>query len=166
MARQILLTMGARKMGAPSNARKGETAVKRWLQTRGLNFPELRIENGSGLSRWAKISARHVGELLLDAQRSPYRQHLFNSLAVAGVDGTMKRRLRGSVVRGQGYFKTGSLKNTRAIAGYVKGRNGKLYIVSILHNDPVARGKGRRAHDELINWAYWAGNPPQKLAKR
>lgn len=166
MARQILLTIGAQRLGAPSTTRKGEQAVKQWLQSRGLNFPELRIDNGSGLSRWATISSRHVGELLLDAYRSPHRQYMLNSLAVAGVDGTMKKRLRGSEVRGRGHFKTGTLRDARSIAGYVKGRDGKMYIVSILHNDPSARSRSRKVHDELIKWAYWGGKPPQQLSKR
>lgn len=166
MARQILLTMGAHRLGAPSTTRKGEHAVKTWLQSRGLNFPELRIDNGSGLSRWATISSRHVGELLLDAYKGPNRQYMLNSLAVAGVDGTMKKRLRRSAIRGRGHFKTGTLKNARAIAGYVKGRDGKMYIVSILHNDPSARSRSRKVHDALIDWAYWGGKPPQQLSRR
>jgi D-alanyl-D-alanine carboxypeptidase/D-alanyl-D-alanine-endopeptidase (penicillin-binding protein 4) len=165
MARQILLTMGAHRLGAPSTTRKGEHAVKQWLQSRGLHFPELRIDNGSGLSRWATISSRHVGELLLDAYKGPHRQYMLNSLAVAGVDGTMRKRLRGTAIKGRGHFKTGTLRNARAIAGYVKGRDGKMYIVSILHNDPSARSRSRKAHDELIKWAYWGGKPPQRISR-
>jgi D-alanyl-D-alanine carboxypeptidase/D-alanyl-D-alanine-endopeptidase (penicillin-binding protein 4) len=166
MARQIMLTIGARKLGAPSNPRKSEQAIKQWLASKGLKFGELRIENGSGLSRWSRISARHVGELLLHAYRSPYRQYLYNSLAVAGRDGTIKKRFRNTPVAGKGRFKTGSLKDARAIAGYVRGVDGRDYIVSILHNGTAARRRGKKAHDALIEWAYWRGNPPQHLAKR
>ena len=163
-ARQLLLTVGARRLGGPGSVKKGEKAIKQWLASRGMHFPELRIENGSGLSRYAHISARHIGELLLDAYRSPHRQILMQSLAVAGVDGTMKRRLRNTPVRGRGYFKTGSLRDVRAIAGYVRGVDGRVYIVSIIHNDPAARKRGRKAHDKLIEWAYWRGRPPQSIA--
>ncbi len=166
MARQIMLTIGARKLGAPSTPRKSELAIKQWLNSKGLKFPELRIENGSGLSRWARISTRHIGELLLHAYRSPHRHLLSNSLAVAGRDGTMKKRLRNTPVAGKGRFKTGSLRDTRAIAGYVRGVDGRDYIVAILHNDVSARRRGKTAHDAIIKWAYWHGNPPQKLAKK
>ncbi len=166
MARQVMLTIGARKLGAPSTPRKSELAIKQWLNSQGLKFPELRIENGSGLSRWSRISARHIGELLLHAYRSPHRHLLSNSLAVAGRDGTMKKRLRGTPVAGRGRFKTGTLKDTRAIAGYVRGVDGRDYIVAILHNDVTARRRGKKAHDALIQWAYWHGKPPQKLAKK
>ncbi|CAA6827097.1 MAG: D-alanyl-D-alanine carboxypeptidase (EC [uncultured Thiotrichaceae bacterium] len=164
MARQIMLSIAAKRLGAPANTHKGQQAINLWLRSVGLNFPELRIENGSGLSRWSKISSRHIGELLLHAYRSPNRQLLMNSLAVAGVDGTMRKRLRNTPIQGRGFFKTGTLRDTRAIAGYVRGHDGHYYIVSILQNDQVARRRGKAAHDALIRWAYWDGKPPKEVA--
>lgn len=154
MARQLLLSIAAKQLGAAGTIRKGEQVVKAWLKSRGLNFPELRIDNGSGLSRTAAISARHMGQLLADAYQSPYRNDFMRSLAIMGVDGTLKKRMTGTPVRGRGYFKTGSLKNVRGIAGYVRAANGQTYIVSILHNDPKARSRGRAAHDKMIKWAF------------
>jgi len=156
MARQVMLTIGAR-MNGQGTQRAGANAIGKWLASRGLHFPELRIENGSGLSRHARITARHVGDLLVDAYRSPYRNILMQSLAVAGVDGTMKRRLKGSRVRGRGFFKTGTLRDVRSIAGYVKAADGKTYVMAILHNDPRARGRALAAHDKLIEWVYSGG---------
>ena len=164
MARQVLLTIGARTTGQQGTQRNGANAIGQWLVSRGLNFPELRIENGSGLSRTARISARHVGDLLVDAYRSPYRNILMQSLAVAGVDGTMKRRLKKTKVRGRGFFKTGTLRDVRSIAGYVKAANGKTYVMAILHNDPRAKRRALAAHDTLIEWVYSGGR--QQLAMR
>ena len=163
MARQVMLTIGAVKKGQGTQ-RAGATAIGEWLASRGLHFPELRIENGSGLSRHARITARHVGDLLVDAYRSPHRNILMQSLAIAGVDGTMKRRLKSSRVRGRGFFKTGTLRDVRSIAGYVKAADGKTYVMAILHNDPRARGRALAAHDKLIEWVYSGGR--QQLASR
>ena len=157
IARQLMLSIGAKYYGAPGTPRKGAEAVGDWLRKRGLNFPELRIENGSGLSRYARISAKHVSDLLMDAYRSPYRDLFMRSLSIAGVDGTMKRRLRSTPVSGRGFFKTGTLKNVRGVAGYVKAADGKTYVVSILHNDPKASSRGKRSHDSLIKWVFWGG---------
>ena len=154
MARQLLLSIAAKKLGAAGTTQKGAQVVKTWLKERGLNFPELRIDNGSGLSRTAAISARHMGQLLADAYQSPYRNDFMRSLAIMGVDGTLKKRMTGSALRGRGHFKTGSLKDVRGIAGYVRAANGQMYIVAILHNDPKARSRGRAAHDEVIKWAF------------
>jgi len=165
MARQLLLTIGAKTSRSAGTERNGAEAIGAWLNSRGLRFPELRIENGSGLSRTARISARHVADLLVDAYHSPYRNILMQSLAVAGVDGTMKRRLRGTRVRGRGYFKTGTLRDVRSIAGYVKASDGKTYVMAILHNDPKARYRALAAHDKLIEWVYDGGRR-QQLALR
>ena len=166
MARQLMLTIGAVKSGQQGTERNGANAIGAWLGKRGLHFPELRIENGSGLSRNARISARHMGDLLVDAYRSPYRNILMQSLAVAGVDGTMKRRLKRTGVRGRGFFKTGSLRDVRSIAGYVKATDGKIYVMAIFHNDPKVRRRGiTSAHDKLIEWVY-SGGRSQQLAMR
>ena len=160
MARQVMLTIGARASGQGTQ-RSGADAIGAWLASRGLNFPELRIENGSGLSRHARISARHMGDLLVDAYRSPCSNILMQSLAIAGVDGTMKRRLKGSQVRGKGFFKTGTLRDVRSIAGYIKAAEGKTYVLAILHNDPRAPRRALAAHDKLIEWVYSGGRQEQ-----
>ncbi len=164
MARQLMLAIGAKRYGAPGTPRKGAEAIGDFLHKRGLNFPELRIENGSGLSRRARVSAKHIADLLMDAYRSPYRNIFMQSLSIAGVDGTMKRRLRSSAVKGRGFFKTGTLRNVRGVAGYVKAADGKTYLVSILHNDPKASRRARKSHDSLIKWVFWGGKR-QNLAK-
>ena len=165
MARQLLLTIGAKKAGQ-GTPRAGANAVGQWLASRGLQFPELRIENGAGLSRTARISAVHVTDLLIDAYRSPYRNVFMRSLAVAGVDGTMRGRLKRTQVQGRGFFKTGTLRDVRSIAGYVKAADGKIYAMAILQNDPRAKKRALRAHDKLIEWVYAGGRSNRRVAMR
>jgi len=124
------------------------------------------IENGSGLSRTARISAAHIGDLLVDAYRSPFRNVFMKSLAVAGVDGTMRGRLKHTQVQGRGFFKTGTLRDVRSIAGYVKAANGKTYVMAVLQNDPRARKRALRAHDKLIEWVYAGGRSNRRVAMR
>ena len=164
MARQLMRSIGAKRYGAPGTPRKGAEAIDDYLRSQGLNFPELRIENGSGLSRYARISTENISHLLTKAFHSPHRHVLMRSLAIAGVDGTMKGRLRSSAVRGRGFFKTGTLRDVRGIAGYVNAADGRTYVVSILHNDPRARTRGRKIHDNFIEWVYWGKNR-QQLAR-
>lgn len=154
MARQILLSVGAKQLGAPSTPQKGAQAIGQWLASRGLAFPELRLENGSGLSRIERITPRHMGEMLVDAYNSPYRNDLMTSMAVLGVDGTLKNRMKNSSLAGRGRFKTGTLRDVRALAGYLQASDGKTYVISILHNDPRARASVRGAHDDLIEWVF------------
>ena len=58
MARQVFLTLALEKIGKPADIPGGEKVVKAWLMQQGLSFPELVIENGSGLSRNEAISAK------------------------------------------------------------------------------------------------------------
>ncbi|MEZ5534561.1 MAG: D-alanyl-D-alanine carboxypeptidase/D-alanyl-D-alanine-endopeptidase [Thiolinea sp.] len=155
MARQVMLTIGAKGTNSAGTPRNGAQVIGHFLESRGLRFPELRIENGSGLSRISRISARHLGEMLVDAYNSPWRNDYMNSLAVLGVDGTMRNRMKKSGLAGRGRFKTGTLRDVRGLAGYVQASNGQTYVVSILHNDGKARSKGMDAHDELVKWVYW-----------
>jgi len=163
MARQLFLSIAAKKAGMPATNAKGSRAIQHWLLSRGLSFPELRIENGSGLSRRGQITAKHIGELLRDAYQSSHRKTFLNSLAIMGVDGTLKKRMRGSIVAKKGRFKTGTLKNVRGIAGYVKAMDGETYVIAILHNDPKARYRTRTAHDKLIEWT--ANQRPRMIGK-
>ena len=165
MARQLMRSIGAKRYGAPGTPRKGAEAIDDYLRSQGLDFPELRIENGSGLSRYARISTENISHLLTKAFQGPHRAALMRSMAVAGVDGTMKSRLRSSAVRGRGFFKTGTLRDVRGIAGYVNAADGRTYVVSILHNDPKARSRARLIHDNFIEWVFW-GKTDQQLAYR
>lgn len=156
MARQIMLSVGAQMFGAPGTPRKGAEATGRWLESRGLYFPELRIENGAGLSRIERISARNLGEMLVDAFNSPFRDALMESLPALGMEGTVRNRLKRSAARGSGRFKTGTLRNVRALAGYLQSVDGQIYAISILHNAPSIGAGAKTAHDKLVEWVFAA----------
>jgi serine-type D-Ala-D-Ala carboxypeptidase/endopeptidase (penicillin-binding protein 4) len=153
MARQILLTLGAEKISVPGNADKGAQAVRDWLQARNLDFPELVIENGAGLSRLERISAQHMGELLLAAWKSPVMPELMSSLPVVAVDGTLQKRLKDSPVAGQAHLKSGSLDGVRAMAGYLLDQKGRRWVVVFIVNHARA-ADARAAQDALLEWLY------------
>ncbi|MFZ5555928.1 MAG: D-alanyl-D-alanine carboxypeptidase/D-alanyl-D-alanine endopeptidase [Pseudomonadota bacterium] len=153
MARQLLLTLGAYGFGPPGTADSGARAVRVWLAQNGLDFPELVLENGSGLSRAERISARHLGELLVRAYRGPTMPEYMASLPVAGIDGTLKRRMRGAASNGQAHLKTGYLEGVRAIAGYVLDRNGRRVAVVLVINHPNARQAGA-VPGAVVDWVY------------
>jgi len=151
MARQLFLSIAA-KAGTPATLNKGAEKIRQWYASRGLDFSKLQIENGSGLSRTGRISARHVGELLLNAYQSSNRNYLLKSLPIMGVDGTLRRRMRGTVAARKSFMKTGTLRDARGVAGYVKAENGKTYVVAILHNGKHAKRKVLAVHNKLIEW--------------
>lgn len=153
MARNLFLTIGAVVDKPPATPAKSAEVIERFLRTQGLAMPGLTLANGSGLSREEHVSARALADLLQNANASPVAQVFVASLPIAGVDGTMRNRLRNEPVLGNAHIKTGTLNDVRAIAGYVAADNGESYVVVSLINAPRAE-QARAAHDALLEWVY------------
>jgi D-alanyl-D-alanine carboxypeptidase/D-alanyl-D-alanine-endopeptidase (penicillin-binding protein 4) len=151
MARLLLLTLGAEGGRRPATQDSSAAVVRRVLGSQGLSMPELVMDNGSGLSRMARVSADSLASLLTVAWNSPYMPEFMSSLAIAGVDGTVRLRLRSDDTRGMAHLKTGTLANVRAMAGYVLGASGKRYVVVSIVNDEQAHAV-RAFDDALIKW--------------
>lgn len=153
MARQLFLTLGAVAEGAPATTEKSIRTIRQWLSDKGLAFPELVLENGAGLSRIERLSARSLGRLLMAAYRSPLMPELVASLPLAAHDGTMKERAENDPVAGRAHIKTGSLDDVRAIAGYLLDARGRRMIVIFMVNHPNA-GNAHAVEDALLDWVY------------
>ena len=151
MARQLFLTLDAQVNGPPASTERAAAAVKSLLAKRGLAFPELAIENGAGLSRADRISAGHLTQLLQTAFGSAVMPEFASSLPLTAADGTMRKRLLGTVAAGQSHIKTGSLEGVRAQAGYVLDTKGRRWSVVAIVNHPNA-GSAQPALDALLQW--------------
>ncbi len=149
MARQVFLTLG--NANGPANAERARQRITDWLNARGLGFPELVIDNGSGLSRSERISADSLNRLLLDAWRHPAMPEFVSSMPIVGIDGTMKKRLKESGASGRAHIKTGTLDGVKTAAGYALDAQGRRIAVIFFINDPRAAAGGP-AIDALINW--------------
>ena len=135
----------------PASIARSEQVMRDWLTKKGLNFPELVLENGAGLSRRERISPHHLALLLQSAKLGPLSAEFEASLPIVGVDGTFKKRLTDKSSTGYGHLKTGSLEGVNTVAGYVQSGSGKQWIVVFLINHPNAYG-GQQAQDALIEW--------------
>jgi D-alanyl-D-alanine carboxypeptidase/D-alanyl-D-alanine-endopeptidase (penicillin-binding protein 4) len=150
MARQLFLSLAASDSQPASSDLAGRRLAE-WLAGRRLNFPELVVDNGSGLSRRERISAASMNSLLLDAWRNPLMPEFVSSLPLAGIDGTMKKRLNGGAPAGRAHIKTGTLEGVRTAAGYALDGSGRRYALTFFINDPRA-GAGNAAIDALLTW--------------
>ncbi len=155
MTRQLLLTMGAEKAGPPGTVDKGLVVMHDWLRRQRLSFPELVVENGSGLSRAARISARHLGELLARGYNSAFMPEFVSSLPLAGTDGTLQNRFVGTTLERRLRAKTGSLEDVKSIAGYMIDQRGRQLVVVCIQNHPMAdTAAGERVQEALLSWLY------------
>ena len=154
MARTLVLTLAAERTGTPATAAAGEAVIREWLDDKGLKFPELVVGNGSGLSRDARISADSMARLLQSAWKSRYAPEFLSSLALAGLDGTLRKRFERLDDPSRVRMKTGQLEGVSAIAGYVTGDSGRTYVVVVYINHPGAQlGKGEAIYGAVIDWA-------------
>jgi D-alanyl-D-alanine carboxypeptidase/D-alanyl-D-alanine-endopeptidase (penicillin-binding protein 4) len=92
-----------------------------------------------------------MAKLLQNASSHPLSAELQASLPILGVDGSVRKRLRDSPAAGHAHFKTGTLEGVKAIAGYVKSKSGREWIVVFFINHPYSK-RGQDAQDALIEW--------------
>jgi D-alanyl-D-alanine carboxypeptidase/D-alanyl-D-alanine-endopeptidase (penicillin-binding protein 4) len=151
MARQLYLTLAGELGGAPAQPEGAARAIAQWLVFKGIEAKELRIENGSGLSRHERASAATLMALLQAAWKSPVMPEFMASLPVVAADGTMRKRLHFEGVSGNAHIKTGLLSDTRSIAGYVLDRIGRRHAVVMIANHPNAP-QAEAAFDALLQW--------------
>ena len=140
MAQQVFLTL-ALQAGAQRATWEGAAqAVQQWLSAHNLPMPGLVLDNGSGLSRTARVSADDLNALLRAAWGSTVMPEFIASLPLAGEDGTLRRHFRDPDTAGRIHAKTGSLDGVLSLAGYAQAQGGRRYTFAALVNDPRADG--------------------------
>jgi len=157
MAQQLFLTLALmqRGTGTPEQARD---MMRMWLAERyGDDAAGTVVDNGSGLSRNARVTAQLLARVLQSTYSGPVMPELMSSLPVTGVDGTM-RRSRNSAT-GRAHLKTGSLRDVAGLAGYVLSVGGRRYVLVAIINHPNANA-ARPALEALVQWAASDMAPP------
>ena len=149
-ARNLMLSLSPGFPEKPATLAGAQKIMRMWLREQGLADGDIAVENGSGLSHTERAKPRAMVQLLRQGWRSEQAQAFIESLPIAGVDGTLAHRLQGKAM-GQAFLKTGTLNDTCALAGYVRGASGKMYAVAVMVNSPEA-AQGRGALDVLIEW--------------
>ena len=131
IARSIFLTLAHQESGSHS-IHNAEAAIRKQLVEAGLDDEALVLENGSGLSRRERLTARFLGNTLLRAYHASFRNAFIHTLPIAGTDGTLRGRFRqlGRSLR----MKTGTLRDVRALAGYWLPPNGRKLAIVVLIN--------------------------------
>lgn len=146
MTQQLLLTLGKERMGTGS-LDAGRAALAQWWQMRWPAADMPVVENGAGLSRNARIGAQALGRMLQGAWASSVMPEFVASLPISGMDGTLRR----SKASANAHLKTGSLRDTNALAGYVHGNSGQRYVLVAMVNHANA-GNARPVMDALVDW--------------
>lgn len=145
----ILRTLGKVAATPATETRTSENAglevVKKFLGEAGLNAGSLVLTDGSGLSRNDMVSADATLQLLTYMSRHRYASVFRDALPIAGVDGTLKNRLKGTLAENNLRAKTGTLSSASSLSGYVTSAAGEHLAFSIMVNNYPESTDARRA---------------------
>src|SRR5258708_654578 len=157
----ILRTLGklSGADGKKSNEDAGLEAVRKFLHEAGVGDSDLVLSDGSGLSRNDMINANATVQLLTFMSKHRYFAQFRDALPIAGVDGTLRTRMKGTPAEGNVRAKTGSLSSVASLSGYVTTAAGEHLVFSMmLNNYPDASALRRDSIDAIaILLASFAG---------
>jgi D-alanyl-D-alanine carboxypeptidase/D-alanyl-D-alanine-endopeptidase (penicillin-binding protein 4) len=143
----LLKELGAVMAGRGTTA-AGAEVVRSTLAQAGVPVAGVRITDGSGLSRLDRLTAQALVAILLEGTADPEIRGTFvDSLSVAGISGTLKRRLERRPTRSRVIAKTGTTSQASALVGFIRRR----YVFAILQNgSPVPYWSARAAQDRFV----------------
>lgn len=151
-AETLLKVLGAERKngGQAGSAEAGATVVKEFLSESGIDTTKMRIVDGSGLSRMDLISPTGTVRLLETMYNSPHFKAYHHSLPIAGVDGTIRGRMKRTAAEANLRAKTGTLSAVTALSGYTQTADGEWLAFSIMMmNYPYEARVYRRVQDRI-----------------
>jgi serine-type D-Ala-D-Ala carboxypeptidase/endopeptidase (penicillin-binding protein 4) len=140
---EMLLRLVGLKVGGEGSAARGHQAVAELAKRLGVPDEGWALADGSGLARTDLITPRGLAALLVAMDRHPHSAAFRDSLPVAGVDGTLEKRMRGTAAEGRVRAKTGTLRLANSLAGYVTTLRGERLAFAVVVNNHA--GKSREA---------------------
>jgi D-alanyl-D-alanine carboxypeptidase/D-alanyl-D-alanine-endopeptidase (penicillin-binding protein 4) len=146
---ELMLRRLGRRNGTGAIA-DGLAVVRTMLEQAGLRRTDYDFSDGSGMSTYNRVSPRGVVTLLRWAATQPWGTAWRATFPVAGVDGTLARRFRGTMLESRLFAKTGTLNATNAIAGYLTARSGRTLIFSFYANDVPEGASATAAMDAAL----------------
>jgi serine-type D-Ala-D-Ala carboxypeptidase/endopeptidase (penicillin-binding protein 4) len=138
----ILRTLGKVAAPAPTTVEADDTSesaglkvLRTFLNEAGVNPTSLVLSDGSGLSRNDMITAEATLQLLTYMRKHRYATVFRDALPIAGVDGTLRNRMKGTPAENNLRAKTGTLSSASSLSGYVTTAAGEELVFSIMVNN-------------------------------
>lgn len=151
-AELVLLRAGAEEFGWPMSQAKSQNFINKCLKN--FNIQDgIKLTNASGLSRESRIQVSALTDFLWQFNAHPYAPEYLSSLSLLGADGTTKKRLQ--EYQGRGRLKTGTLRDTHTIAGFLYDEKHRPYTFALFFND-VRMGDGslKDTEDQIIETLF------------
>lgn len=150
-AEALLCRLGVQATGKKAvSAKDGIAEIEKLMRRLGHNPDDYRIADGCGLSNYDYLSSALLVDFLKYAWSRPevYRK-LYKALPVAGVDGTLKNRMKQGSTYNNVRAKTGSYTGINALAGYLKTNGGHQLAFAIMNQNVLSAAKARELQDKI-----------------
>lgn len=125
----------------------GASVIKKWLTENNISNDEIKIHDGSGLSRLDFVTPETIGRALVFAAQARFADNFKNSLPVSGTDGTLHGRLKN--LSGKILAKTGSITYVNSLAGFAKSSNDENFAFVIITNNETRKGDSSPLIDSI-----------------
>ncbi len=149
-AEMVLYALALKDSSAPAVAMNGIEIIKSLIDSVGLDPDDYSLADGSGVSRYNLISAELLIELLKYMYKHSEFYSYYESLSIAGVDGTLEKRMKNTVAEGNVHAKTGTLAGVSSLSGYVSAKNGNLISFAIMMQNFVEKTSIARSFQDKI----------------
>ena len=128
----------------------GQARVQAMLATAGVPRTGYDFSDGSGMSSYNRVAPRAAVKFLRWVAAQPWGAAWRASLPIAGVDGTLRNRFKGTSLQERLFAKTGTLNATRALSGYMIARSGRTLTFSMFANDEPSGTSARDSMDAAL----------------
>ena len=147
---EMLTKNMAAAQNPPGSIEKGMKILRDYMQTIGVPASQYELYNPSGLTRENKMTAQALWRVLQDMRSQfRYQPEFMNSLAIAGVDGTLKKRMKDSPAERWVRAKTGFLTGVVSLAGYAGRSDGTVIPFVFIYNGSADESQIRALFDHL-----------------
>ena len=153
MARNTMLTILAEDSDLLVLESSVNKYVNTWFEKKSLPHNGMFLQNGAGLSRKSILTSEQLLLLMEKIYHNPLMPEMLSSFPISGVDGTLKRRMNYSTFRKSAHFKTGSIRNVNAIAGFLLDKKKEMKVFIFIMNDLTAKDS-HRLQEALIAQAF------------
>ncbi len=151
----LLKTLAAEKRGLPGTFEKGINEVREFLGRMEIDTTNIFMKDGSGMAGGNFTKTSILSDFLVKMQDHSEFESFYNSLSVAGIDGTIAHRMKGTPLYNNFKGKSGYVGGVRTLSGYFETSSGEILIVSLAANNFIGKVRPIDAiHEEILQYLF------------
>jgi len=154
-AEMMLKTLVAERYGVPGSTELGLEIMKGFMNDHGFDTTAVTLRDASGMAPATLLKTSDLNRFLVDMQEMPYFDQYYNSLSVAGRNGTLQYRFYNSSITNNFFGKTGFMSGVRSISGYLNTSGGERLVITIATNNYTVRtAVVDSIHQQILDYLY------------